>query len=286
MSVAAVSAAREPRPAGGWPLWRRQIAAVVSIEVRKNLLRGGSLLVLMMAVAPTLFLGLRWAIMVATHHDETTAIETTVLAQVLQVFLLRTALFFGCVGIFTHLFRGEILQRSLHYYFLAPMRREVLLVAKYLAGVVLAWTAFVPATLGAVVLVYLPSGAAGREYLLHGPGLGQAIAYLGVVALGCVGYGAVFLLMGLWARNPLLPAAALLGWEWLNFLLPPLLKRLSVIHYLQSLCPVPVDQGPLALPAEATSAPVAILGLLALAAFLLWLGMRRVRRLELLYGED
>ncbi|MGE5232884.1 MAG: hypothetical protein ACM3OB_02145 [Acidobacteriota bacterium] len=286
MSVAVAADPRDARPAGGWPLWRRQTAAVVSIEVRKNLLRGGSLLVLLMAVAPAAFLALRWAIVVVARREETTAVETAVLAQVFQIFLLRTAMFFGCVGIFTHLFRGEILQRSLHYYFLAPMRREVLLLAKYLAGVVLAWTAFLPATLGSLVVVYLPSGAAGREYLLHGPGLGQAVAYLGVAALGCVGYGAVFLLMGLWARNPLLPAAALLGWEWLNFLLPPALKRLSVIHYLQSLCPVPVDQGPLALPAEATSAPVAILGLLLLAALLLVLAMRRVRRLELVYGED
>ncbi len=276
----------ESRPAGGWPLWRRQIAAIVGSEVRKNLLRGGSLLVLLLALLPAGFLLLRWVIVVFTRRAETTAIETAVLAQAFQVFLLRTAMFFGCVAIFTHLFRGEILQRSLHYYFLAPMRREVLLVGKYLVGVVLAWTAFLPATAAAVVLVYLPSGVAGREYLLHGPGLGQALAYLGVAALGCIGYGAVFVLMGLWARNPLLPAAVLLGWEWLNFLLPPMLKRLSVIHYLQSLCPVPVDQGPLALPSEATSAPVAVLGLLLLAAALLFLAMRRVCRLELLYGED
>ena len=235
---------------------------------------------------PAGFLLLRWVIVVVTRRDETTAAETEVLAQAFQVFLLRTVMFFGCVAIFTHLFRGELLQRSLHYYFLAPLRREVLLVGKYLVGVVLAWTAFLPATAAAVVLAYLPSGVAGREYLLHGPGLAQAAAYLGVAALGCVGYGAVFLLMGLWARNPLLPAAVLLGWEWMNFLLPPMLKRLSVIYYLESLCPVPVDQGPLALPAEATSVPVAILGLRTLAAALLWLAMRRARRLELLYSED
>jgi hypothetical protein len=53
----------------------------------------------------------------------------------------------------------------------------------------------------------------------------------------------------------MIPAAAILGWEWINFLLPPALKKISVIHYLQSLCPVPVPHGPFALPAEPTPAP-------------------------------
>lgn len=270
----------------GLPLWRRQVAAILGLEVRKNLLRGGSLLVFLIAAAPLGLIAIRCAVVMVRGRVETPAFDTIHFAELYQSLILRTTLVFGCLGIFTHLFRGEILQRSLHYYFLAPLRREVLLVGKYLAGLLLACGVFLPATAAAMALFYVPSGEAGREYLLHGPGLAQALAYLGTTALGCAGYGAVFLLMGLWARNPLLPAAGLLGWEWLNFLLPPVLKRISVVHYLQSLCPVPVSQGPLALPTEATSAPIATLGLLALVAALLWLAMRRVRRVELQYAED
>ena len=46
----------------------------------------------------------------------------------------------------------------------------------------------------------------------------------------------------------------LYGWEWLNFLLPPLLKKVSVIHYLNSLVPVPISEGPFAVVAEPTPA--------------------------------
>ena len=35
-----------------------------------------------------------------------------------------------------NLFRGEVVDRSLHYYFLAPVRREVLVVGKYLSGLI------------------------------------------------------------------------------------------------------------------------------------------------------
>ena len=63
-------------------------------------------------------------------------------------------------------------------------------------------------------------------------------------------------------------------------------KKLSVIHYLQSLCPVPVPHGPFALPAEPTPAVLALLGLLALAAALLFFASRRARRLEILYSTD
>ena len=104
--------------------------------------------------------------------------------------------------------------------------------------------------------------------------------------LAVAGYGAVFLALGMLVRNPMIPAALILGWEWINFLLPPALKKISVIHYLQSLCPVPLPHGPFALPAEPTPAPLAVAGLLTLAALLLFFAARRARRLEVLYSAD
>src|SRR5262249_50540060 len=49
--------------------------------------------------------------------------DSIMFAGVFQFFFLRLAVFFGCLGIFMNLFRGEILDRSLHFYFLAPIRR-------------------------------------------------------------------------------------------------------------------------------------------------------------------
>ena len=107
-----------------------------------------------------------------------------------------------------------------------------------------------------------------------------------MTVLAVAGYGAVFLALALVVRNPMIPAAAILGWEWINSLLPPVLKKISVIHYLQSLCPVPIDAGPFALPAEPTPAPLAIGGLLLMVAVLLAFAVRRAKRLEVLYTGE
>ena len=76
-------------------------------------------------------------------------------------------------------------------------------------------------------------------------GLGHAFWYTAAAVLGCVGYGSVFLAAGLLLRNPIIPAAVLLGWESINGFLPEILQKLSVLYYLQSLCPVPAptDKG-------------------------------------------
>ena len=53
--------------------------------------------------------------------------DRTIFAGIFQFFYLRLAIFFGCLGMFMYLFRGEMSNRTLHYWFLAPARREVLL---------------------------------------------------------------------------------------------------------------------------------------------------------------
>ena len=83
-----------------------------------------------------------------------------------------------------------------------------------------------------------------------------------------------------------MPALVVFTWEGIHFLLPPLLKQASVIHYLQALCPVPVSEGPLAFVADAPSPLSAVFGLLVFAALLVALAGWKVRRMEGQYEED
>ena len=41
--------------------------------------------------------------------------DRTVYAGIFQFFYLRLAIFFGCLGIFMNLFRGEMLDKTLHF---------------------------------------------------------------------------------------------------------------------------------------------------------------------------
>ena len=109
-----------------------------------------------------------------------------------------------------------------------------------------------------------------------------------------VGYRSVFLAAGLLLRNPIIPALVMLLWESINGLLPDLLQKLSVLHYLQSICPVPPPLDPnvppllrlVLAPAPPTSASVAILGVLGVTALVLYVASRAVRRLEINYGTE
>jgi hypothetical protein len=272
----------------GFPLWRRQVGSMIGLELRKTFLRVRALPVVILAFMPALLLFLRWAsVRFADGRVEGAAEMASAYGGMFQLFFVRLVIFFGAFRIFTYLVRGEIAERSLHFYLLAPMRRDVFLAGKYLAGVIAGSALFLISLAVQLLLAFgNETTAGGFRYLFGGPGAGQAVWYAVVVVLATAGYGAVFLALGFVAKNPMIPAAAILGWEWINFLLPPALKKISVFHYLQSLCPVPLTGGPFALPAEPTPAPLAILGLLILIAVLLFLATRSARRLQVLYAGE
>jgi hypothetical protein len=206
-------------------------------------------------------------------------------------FMARLVIFFVCLLVFTRLFRTEVQQRSLHYYFLTPVRREVLVAGKLAAGLAAAGLVLALTTAASFLAHFLPlTAAAGSEdyatFLTRGGGLLQLGGYVGVTLLGVLGYGAVFLAAGIFFRNPIVPALVVFGWEWANFLLPPLLKRISVVHYLHALQPVPPPEGSLALLADPPSPWVAVPGLLVVSAVFVVLSAMKLRRAEIVYGEE
>lgn len=275
----------DARPSG-WKLWSAQSLALLRIELRKNLFSLRSLPVYLLALMPIVLFGWRALFFLITGRTASLGQASTHYAVFFQTFFLRFAVFFGCVGIFTNLFRGELLNRTLHFYLLTPVRREVLAVGKFISGLATVFIVFGSSAVVSYLLMMLPSGPDNLMQLLsQGPWFSHLLAYLLVTVLAGLGYGAVFLVMGLFFRNPIVPAALVLGWESINFLLPPVLKRISVIHYLQSLSPVTLPQGFLALMSEPTSAWLSVPGLLLLTALVLYIAARRARKLEIQYSE-
>jgi hypothetical protein len=220
--------------------------------------------------------------------------DRQVFSGVFQFFYLRLAIFFGCLGIFMNLFRGEMLDKTLHFWFLAPARREVLLAGKYGAGLIASTVIFAGGTVLCFTLMLWPHDSIEVQTYWQGPGMAHAMWYVVAAALGCVGYGSVFLAAGLLLRNPIIPAAVLLGWESINGFLPEFLQKLSVLYYLQSLCPVPapMDKDAPAIiqlllsPAAPASRSGAIIGLLILTALVLWLARIAIRRMQISYSAE
>ncbi len=274
-------------------LWLTQIAAVVRLELRKSFFSRRGLWIYILALLPLLIFGGHSVVMLRRHRPCDFGMDTNIFAAVFQLLDLRLVLFFGCLGIFMNLFRGEMLDRSLHFYFLSPVRREVILAGKYLAGLLAALTIFTTSTVLQWMAMYahFPSSTV-NAYLTEGSGWSHLVAYAGVTMLGCVGYGGVFLLTGALFKNPIFPAAAVLIWESANAFLPSVLQKLSVIYYLKSLCPIeaPPDAGPvlslLIVNADPISPGIAVPGILLFTTVVLVVAALQVRRMEINYGTD
>ena len=270
-----------------WSLWTRQTFAILRLEIRKNFFGRRALLLYPIVGLPLLLVSMLALFPPSTDEMENFGMLSQVYAAVFGGLILRTLVFFGCAWIFMNLFRGEVVDRSLHYYFLAPVRREVLVAGKYLSGLIAAIVLFSITTVGSMLILYFglfPSESS--RYFFDGAGAGHLLTYLGVTILACIGYGAVFLIVGLFFRNPIIPGLMLYGWEWINFLLPPLLKKISVIHYLQSLVPVPMSEGPFAVLVEPTPAWISVPSLLLFTGVVLFLASRHIRRMEISYAGD
>ena len=271
-----------------WSLWWVQASRLARIEVRRNLLSRKAAWIYFLAFVPTVIILIH--LFKQQHPAYEIPEDTTILAGIVQFYYLRLAIFFGCLGIFSRLIRGEMIERSLHFYLLSPIRREVLLLAKFAAGSISALALFGSAMLVNFALIYVGFGPAGQDYVFNGPGMGQLEAYLLIIFLASLGYGAVFLLLSMMFRNPTPAALLVFAWEAINPVLPSLLQKISVASYLRHLMPVTIPgEGIFALltvPTEPVPGWVASIGVLVLIAVVLTYSCYRIRRLEIRYTTE
>jgi ABC-type transport system involved in multi-copper enzyme maturation permease subunit len=157
---------------GKMRLWAQQVRVLLYNESIKNAFSLRALLVYLLAVLPLLLVGALVAFAPAHRALANPARNLMIYSGIYEGLILRTVVFFGCAWTFMNLVRGEVVDKSLHYYFLSPVRREVLLVGKYLSGVMTTTLLFGTISLITFALMCLPRGVDGaREYLLAGPGL-------------------------------------------------------------------------------------------------------------------
>jgi hypothetical protein len=274
-----------------WGSWAGQVGILIQREVRRQLFTRRRTWVFLLAFAPVCITAIHRFVPTSDPRDAAAlAGDTEVLAGIIQFYYVRLGLFFACMGIFTWLFRGEMVERTLHYSFLSSVRREVLVVGKFLAGAVTAIILFEAALLGCFYFVYSRFGPLGTEYMFHGHGLQQMGSYAMVMALGALGYGAVFLGLSLVFKNPIVPGALLLGWETITPILPRSLQMLSVTFYLKQLYPVHVSAPGIlnlfTVVPEPLPAYLAALGLLCFTALVVVFSCFQIRRTEITYTSD
>ncbi len=278
-----------PQLIPGFSLWFRQLMAITRIEFVKALLSRRALSCYGLALIPVLLL----TISGFQKNDEDLPVFETIenarqiYAYVYSTLILGGVIFLGSAAIFTSLFRGEILDRSIHYYVLTPVRREVLVTAKFLAGLASAFILFGLCAGICFLALYIPFGIEQIiSDLSNGIAMQQLEQYLGLTLLACMGYGAVFMATGLLFRNPLIPVVVIAGWELIHFILPPALKVFSIIYYLKGLLPIPLDERPLAVLVAPPPVWISISGMLGLCLLALGVTIILLKRLEVRYTDE
>ena len=269
-----------------WALTWRQLVGTLRLDLRRSLFSPRALAALFLAFAPAVLVGI-WTMTPFPGREFAGPNEAVVMFSVLFELYVRVSIFFSALFLFVSLYRSDILEKSLHYYLLTPVRREVVALGKYLAALIVSFGIFALGTATLFLLITSPWGLREQSnYLVQGPGLANLLGYLGVVGLACAGYGALFLLIGVVFRNPVLPAAALWVWEAANLLLPPMLKRFSVIFYLHSLYPIPLAKGLFEMVADPAPVWLSLTGAVFFVGAVLFLAGWRVRRMDLAYGGE
>ena len=117
-----------------WRTWTNQALTIARIDLRRGLFSRRAWWVYLMAFAPVALIAAHWIVDSAQRSGGYLEEDTKVLAGIFQIYYMRLGIFFACMGIFTWLFRGEVAEKSLHYQFLVPVRRQVLVIGKFLSG--------------------------------------------------------------------------------------------------------------------------------------------------------
>jgi ABC-type transport system involved in multi-copper enzyme maturation permease subunit len=212
---------------------------------------------------------------------------TEVFAVMFQTFMLRLMVLFGCALVFANLYRGDMVTRTIHFYLLTPVRREVLVAGKYLAGLLITCVLYGSSVGISNVLIHSANGPAVAEaHFFGGPGMRELFSYIGIAVLGCVGYGSVFMLTGFLSKNPTVPAAIVLVWESANVFLPGAVQKISVVHYLQSIVPVPIPIGAFAVITAPSSVIGSVTGLVLFTVVVLMVNGWLMRNAEIDYVSD
>ena len=269
-----------------WGLMARQWLGVLRFELRYQLLSRRALILYFLAAMPIVLVFV-WALSPLPGRTLEGPLAAAPVFAFIFTGYLGTSIFLSCLILFMSLFRSEILQRSLHYYFLTPVRREVIVVGKYSSALLASAGVFATATAVLYLIFMAPWGMSElSRYMFQGPGLSHLLTYVTIAMVGCLAYGALFLLIGLMFKNPIVPVLVFYAWENVNFMLPSTLKKMSVLFYLWSLMPIQLSDGPFAVVAEPVPAYVSVPGMLLFAVVVLAVASWRARTYQVTYGGE
>src|SRR5215468_1010566 len=165
--------------------WTEQVMVVAGFEIRKFRAGRKWFFPILLAAAPVTLVSL---LLLFDPRPPNNSDITEIFAVMFQTFMLRLMILFGCALVFANLYRGDMVTRTIHFYLLTPVRREILVAGKYLAGLLITGTLYGACVGITNILIHTANGRAIAEaHFFGGPGMSEFFSYLGVTLMACVG---------------------------------------------------------------------------------------------------
>jgi ABC-2 type transport system permease protein len=149
---------------------------------------------------------------------------------VVAFFFVRNALPLAALFYASSLIADEVESKTITYLLTRPIRRSAILFGKFTAYCATTFALALPALVITFFLLLTQQGRKGVS-----AGAPDLVRDLGVMALALLAYGALFTLLGVLLKRPLLPGLLFLyGWEMLANL-PGWAPRFTITAWLRSL---------------------------------------------------
>jgi ABC-type transport system involved in multi-copper enzyme maturation permease subunit len=262
------------RPLGFGPAAR----AVFDLSLDGMVFSRRSLLMALLVAAPVGFAVL-YRVLAATHGRPPLG-PADLYALMVAIYWVRNVLPLAALFYATSLIADEVEGRTLTYLLTRPLTRASIFAGKFAAYLATTFTLALPA---AVATFFILMTAPGAPAL--GPAAADLLRDLGVMLLALVAYGALFALVGVLLKRPVIPGLLFLyGWELLANL-PGYLPRFTLTAWLRSLIRHrPAEEGIAGLFQQVLPGDQALVVLLGVALALLsaaaWIFSRREYVLE------
>jgi ABC-type transport system involved in multi-copper enzyme maturation permease subunit len=166
----------------------------------------------------------------ATHPSAGVPPAADIYAVIVAIYWIRNVLPLSALFFATALVADEVEGRTLTYLLTRPLTRASIFAGKFAAYLATTLALALP-SLVVTCFVLLSTGG----WAAFGPSVGDLFRDVGVAALALVAYGALFALLGVLLKRPVIPGLLFLyGWE-LMANLPGYLPRFTLTAWLRSL---------------------------------------------------
>lgn len=206
----------------------RAARAVFDLSLDGMVFSRRSLLMALLVAAPAAF-AILYRVLSATQGEPPLG-PPDLYALMVAVYWVRNVLPLAALFYATSLVADEVEGRTLTYLLTRPLTRASIFAGKFAAYLATTFTLALPA---AVVTFFVLMTAPQAPPL--GPAVSDLLRDLGVMLLALVAYGALFGLLGVLLKRPVIPGLLFLyGWELLANL-PGYLPRFTLTAWLRSL---------------------------------------------------